>query len=334
MIIPMVRVPSLALPLQKSYRLALPAVRLFEQKLGEFRPDVIHINSPCTLGFAALRYALHTRTPVVATYHTHFPAYARYYKLGALEELTWIVTRRFYNQLARTLVPTESIMEELRVRGIERLQYLPNGVDLGLFTPRQRSAIWRARFGSPDKPVVLFVSRLVWEKDLRILTECYGQLRKKRDDFHMVVVGDGHARADLMRMMPGAHFLGFQSGPTLAESYASSDIFVFPSTTETFGLVTLEAMASGLAPVAAKAGGAVGIIEDQKSGLLARPLDAVDLAAKVEHLIEHKEQRREIASNAMQRSLEFSWESVLDRLFDIYQSVLDESARSRFARVA
>lgn len=333
-IIPMVKVPSLVLPLQKNYRLALPSYQFFERALGAFRPDLVHINSPCTLGFAALRYAKHFNVPIVATYHTHFPTYPRYYNLGALEELTWKVTRYLYNNMNRTFVPTQPILEELRSRGIQDLEYLPNGVDLDLFTPTRRSDAWRARLGTADKPVVLFVSRLVWEKDLRVLAESYRLLRNKRDDFHMVVVGDGHAREEFSKMMPGAHFHGYQTGATLAESYASSDIFVFPSTTETFGLVTLEAMASGLAPVAAQIGGAVGIIEEHTSGLFSRPLDAADLAAGIELLLDNKEKRKVISENAVRRAREFSWDAILEKLFVSYQSAIDEYHTRRYSRVA
>jgi glycosyltransferase involved in cell wall biosynthesis len=154
---------------------------------------------------------------------------------------------------------------------------------------------------------------------------------QKRMEFQMVVVGDGHAREEFQKMMPNAHFLGYQSGRTLAESFASADIFVFPSTTETFGLVTLEAMASGLAPVAAKVGGATGIIEEGKSGLLAAPCDSSELADRVEFLLRHLTQRRRIAASALQRAQEFSWDGILRQLFKSYESVIDEHRQTRAA---
>jgi glycosyltransferase involved in cell wall biosynthesis len=220
------------------------------------------------------------------------------------------------------------ILEELEQHGIQHLQYLPNGVDTGLFSPERRSEPWRRRLGAADKPIVLFVSRLVWEKDLRVLADAYKLLRTQRADFQMVIVGDGHARVEFEAMMPGAHFLGYQSGLTLAESFASADIFMFPSTTETFGLVTLEAMASGLAPVAAKTGGAVEIIEEGCSGLFAAPLNGEDLANKVRWLLEHPSQRVSIAAQAHRRAQMYRWESILARLFESY-SVVKEIHRRR-----
>ena len=319
--IPMYRVPSVPLPLQKAYRVALP-YQSFAKTLLEFKPDLIHVNSPCTLGYAALKFARQFDIPIVATYHTHFPTYPRYYNLHWLEETTWKIIRYFYNQLDRTFVPTQPILNELRDHGLDRLQYLPNGIDRSLFSPERRSEEWRTAIGANAKPVVLFVSRLVWEKDLRVLAEIYTILRSGSVPFEMVVVGDGHARRELETMMPGAHFLGFQSGADLSRSFASSDIFVFPSTTETFGLVTVEAMASGLVPVAARAGGAIGIIEEEKSGLFSEPRDSVSLVAQVKRLVMNPAERALLAEGALQRAEHYEWKNIVGNLFDAYGDVI------------
>ncbi len=332
--IPVYGVPSVVLPLQKNYRIALPGYQSFAKYLQEFQPDILHINSPCTLGFAAVKYARHFGIPVIATYHTHFPTYPRYYNLTSLEDLSWRILRRLYNNVDRTLVPTTPILQELREHGVSRLEYLPNGVDTALFSPLYRSDEWRQKFAGGEKPIILFVSRLVWEKDLRILAQTYNELRSKRNDFEMVIVGEGHARRELEPMMPGAHFLGYQSGRTLTESFASADIFVFPSTTETFGLVTLEAMASGLAPVAAKVGGAVEIIQEGHSGLFAEPLNSSDLTKKVEWLLDNPNHRKVIADHALARAQEYRWGRILDQLFESYKSVIEEYRLRRFPRAA
>jgi phosphatidylinositol alpha 1,6-mannosyltransferase len=319
---PVYRVPSVPLPVQKAYRLALPGFQAFSETLRAFRPDILHINSPCTLGFGALKYAQHHRVPIVATYHTHFPTYPRYYNLAPLEDMTWRLTRFLYNSMDATFVPTKPILKELSEHNVERLMYLPNGVDTGLFSPERRSLEWRKRFGGGDKPIVLFVSRLVWEKDLRVLAEAYRTLRSQRGDFEMVVVGDGHARKEFEQLMPGAHFLGYQSGVPLAESYASADVFVFPSTTETFGLVTLEAMASGLVPVAANVGGAVEIIEDRRSGILVKPHRGDDLAGNVAWLLDRPQVRDAMKIQAHSRAQRYRWDGILDSLFHMYDQVV------------
>lgn len=325
--VPMYEVPSVVFPLHKAYRLALPSYRTFAKYLDAFQPDIIHINSPCTLGFSAVKYAHHRNVPVVATYHTHFPTYPRYYGLSRFEEMTWKLLRSFYNQLDRTFVPTLPILKELEEHAIERLEYLPNGVDTSVFSPTNRSEEWRKRFGGGRVPIVLFVSRLVWEKNLRVLADAYRMLRERSLKFEMVIIGDGHARQEFEGMMPGAHFLGFQTGAPLAESYASADIFVFPSVTETFGLVTLEAMASGLVPVAANVGGAAELIEDGKSGLFARPDDPVDLAAKIESLLLEPTTIERMRQHAIERSSNYAWETILDRLFSLYSNVIEEHRR-------
>ena len=329
--IPIHRVPSFAFPLQKAYRLAVPGYQSFAAALHSFTPDIIHLNSPCTLGFGAKKFAKEFGVPVVATYHTHFPTYPRYYGLKNFEELAWKISRAFYNHVDRTFVPTTPILNELTKHGLRNLQYLPNGVDEMLFHPGHRSETWRAQFGRCDKPIVLFVSRLVWEKDLRILAQAYTMLRSRRNDFILAIIGEGPAREEFAKLVPGAYFLGYQSGQSLSESFASADIFVFPSTTETFGLVTLEAMASGLAPVAANVGGAAEIIIDGISGLLVRPSNALDLAAKLETLLDDPAKRIVLAREAAVRAEQYHWTKILPRLFESYDEVITQQ-RSRKTR--
>lgn len=316
------RVVSIPLPWQKIYRVAVPGIQTFAKQLDEFKPDLLHINSPCTLGFAAMHYARKRDIPAVATYHTHFPTYAQYYNMRPMEETMWAVLRAFYNHVDRTFVPSRDIMQELIAHKFTNTEYLSNGIDLALFNPRFASPEWRAKVGASDKPVVLFVSRLVWEKDLRDLAAAYALLRVRNKNFQMVVVGDGHARAELETLMPGAVFLGYQSGEALSQAFASSEIFVFPSTTETFGLVTLEAMASGAVPVAANAGGASSIIEEMKSGLFAPAHEPVILAGNIERLLNDAPLRASLREGAIARAQQFGWDTILDRLFERYEDVI------------
>jgi glycosyltransferase involved in cell wall biosynthesis len=332
--IPVLRVPSVAFPLQTSYRMAVPCYQSFAGFVHRFQPDIIHLNSPCTLGFAAAKFGRDFGIPMVATYHTHFPTYPRYYGMHTLEEVTWKILRQFYNNVDRTFVPTNLILEEIAAHGVRNLQYLPNGVDETIFNPAYRSDAWRNRFGGGSKPIILFVSRLVWEKDLRILAAAYSAMKNKRNDFELVIIGDGHARQEFEALVPGAHFLGYQSGIALSEGFASSDIFVFPSTTETFGLVTLEAMASGLVPVAANAGSAAEIIQDGVSGFLVKPLDAGDLATRIEQLLDNNAMRTVMGQRAIQRAEIFHWTKILQNLFASYEEVISEFKKLRGERAA
>lgn len=330
--VPMVEVPSVVFPLHREYHLAVPGYASFARDLDAFRPDLIHINSPCTLGYAAVRYATTHDIPAVATYHTHFPSYARYYKVKPLEGMGWNYLRSLYNDCDRLYVPSKPVMDELIEHGIRHTYFLPHGVDTEAFQPRYRSTAWRESVGAAGKSVILFVGRLVWEKDLRVLAEAYQRMRSLRRDVVFVVVGDGPARDELRRMMPGARFLGHQSGESLAAAYASSDIFVMPSTTETFGNVTLEAMASGTAPVCANAGGASGIIQQGITGLLAAPGDATDLAANIAVLLDNPGKRAEIADQALRFARQQTWERIFDELFADYRNVIREHHSAQLKR--
>jgi glycosyltransferase involved in cell wall biosynthesis len=320
----MFEVPSLAFPLYKDYRIALPGEKYFEEKLSSFKPDLIHINSPCSLGYAAAKFGQRHQIPVVSTYHTHFPSYAKYYRVKPLEAVAWNYFRKLYNLCQRTYVPSMPILQELSNERIENLKFLPHGVDTSLFHPLNRSVKWREEFGIGSRAALLFVGRLVWEKDLRTLVQTYQILKSRGSDVAFVLVGDGPAGPELKELMPEALFLGYRSGVELSTAYASSDMFVFPSTTETFGNVVLEAMASGLVPVCARQGGSAGIIQHGVTGLLTVPRDAADLASSIRHLLDHPGRRAEMADQAVRFARQQTWERIFDQLFEDYAAVLHE----------
>jgi glycosyltransferase involved in cell wall biosynthesis len=318
-------VPSIQFPLYKDYRVALPGHRHFEEHLRRFRPDMIHINSPCSLGYAAARFGQRNGIPVVATYHTHFPSYAKYYRIKPLEMLGWNYLRGLYNGLCnRVYVPSEPILAELAGEGLRNLRYLPHGVDSEVFHPRFRARQWKEQLGISGRAAVLFAGRLVWEKDLATLAEAYSILSRKREDAAFVLVGDGPIRAELEQRMPGAVFLGHQSGEQLSTTFASSDIFAFPSTTETFGNVTVEAMASGVVPVCSREGGAYGVVREGETGLITRPRDPSHLAEAIEYLLDSPGERARMADQALAFARTLSWDSIHNQLLEDYQSLLAE----------
>ncbi|HTY60117.1 MAG TPA: glycosyltransferase family 1 protein [Bacteroidota bacterium] len=331
--VPMYEVPSVKFPLYKDYRFAIPGQKHFEARLAAFDPDVIHINSPCPLGHAAVRYGRRAGIPVVATYHTHFPSYAKYYKIKALETFSWTYMRNLYNDCDRVYVPSEPIRKELRSHGFATTEFLPHGVDTGMFNPVYRSEEWRAAHGCRDKTVLLFAGRLVWEKDLRTLAEAYRIVTARRSDALFVLAGDGPVRGELTAMMPGALFLGQIGGTELSAAYASSDLFVFPSTTETFGNVTLESMASGVPPVCAREGGASGFVKSGATGLLAEPRNGADLADKIMFMLDHPEERKRMGEAALAFASGQSWERIFDRLFAGYVD-LASAGRARRRKAA
>jgi glycosyltransferase involved in cell wall biosynthesis len=318
------RVPSVVFPLYKDYRLALPGYKHFEEKLKGFKPDLLHINSPCSLGYGAVKYGQKSGIPVVATYHTHFPSYARYYNVKAVEAFSWNYFRKVYNGCNRVYVPSLPILRELKQHELKNLEFIPHGVDTSLFHPRFRSSEWRRRLGINDKIILLYVGRLVWEKDLRTLAEAYRLLVHERQNLAFVLVGEGPILSELRSLMPDAHFVGYQSGEALSIAYASSDLFVFPSTTETFGNVTIEAMASRVAPICAGDGGSGGLVQDGVTGLLTRGRDAADLAAKIHQVASSRALRDTLAHQAFTYAQTQSWDHIFDKLLESYGRVVDE----------
>ena len=329
----MYSVPSITFPLYKEYKFAVPGQKYFEEKLKEFQPDLIHINSPCSLGYAAVKYGNRNGIPVAATYHTHFASYAKYYKIKAFENISWNYFRKIYNGCQMVYVPSEPILNELKYHGINNLKFLPHGVDTNAFNASYYSKEWKRRYKIEGKTAVLFVGRLVWEKDLATLAAAYNIIMAARNDVAFVIAGDGPIKNELMKLMPEAVFLGYQSGETLAETYASSDIFVFPSTTETFGNVTLEAMASGLPPICAKEGGAYGVIDEGVNGLTTIPRDPEDLSKKIITLLDSPEKRHYLSSNAIRFAKEQTWDKIFQKLVDSYQKLLSDYKEAGYKKI-
>lgn len=317
----MFRVPSLTFPLYKEYKLPVPGNKLIKNYLNDFKPDIIHINSPCPLGAAALRYGLKYKLPVVATYHTHFTSYAKYYKIKVLEECGWNYFRSLYNKCETVYVPSKTILNELISHGLNTVEFLPHGVDTEMFNPKFKDDNWKIKNNLEGKTVLLYAGRLVWEKDLKTLAETY-KILEKRDDIAFVLVGEGPVKKELELLMPKAGFLGYKSGKELSVIYASSDIFVFPSTTETFGNVVVEAMASGLSPVCVREGGAYSAIKENITGLIAEPKNPEDLCKKILSLTDNTELRKNISINAINFAREQTWDKIFNRLFTSYSSII------------
>ena len=324
----MFEVPSVPFPLYKDYKFAIPSKKFFEHSLIEFDPDIIHINSPCSLGYAAVKFGRKHNIPVVATYHTHFPSYAKYYKIKALEQVAWNFLRNLYNKCEALYVPSLPIKKELEEQGIEKTIFLPHGVDTEIFNPSFRSEEWKIEIKSDNKKIILFAGRLVWEKDLKVLADAYKIIRGQRDDVSFVLAGDGPIRNDLKELMPDAIFLGYQSGENLSRAFATSDIFAFPSTTETFGNVVIEAMASGIPPVCVMKGGAYGSIQNGRTGLIAEPDNATDFANKLMFLLDDDETRIEIGRRALNFARSQSWENIFDQLLNSYEEIINNFKKS------
>ena len=315
-------VPSIPFPLSTQYRLAMVNQDSVQRVLGNDKPDIIHIHSPDPLGWAAMRYARHFGIPMVATYHTHFPSYAKYYHLEFAAPIGWQILRALYSSSQALIVPSQATLEELADHGFKNLIHIPHGVDTDSFSPANRSEAWRSSIlgDDPNRVIVSFVSRLVWEKNPMVLVKAWKQLNNK-GRAKLVIVGDGPARAKLEQLLPEAHFTGKLSGAPLFEAYASSDIFVFPSITETFGNVTVEAMASGLPAICAIAGGARDIVIPRKNGLLFDADKPIQLAQAIDELVTNPELRLQMSKAALESVKRFRWDTTVSAYERVYQDV-------------
>ncbi|WP_109485689.1 glycosyltransferase family 4 protein [Occallatibacter savannae] len=322
---------SSAFPLYPELRLALPRASM-RSILSDFMPDILHIADPALLGIAGLYYgggphggALHL--PVVVSYHTDLPQYLHYYGLGFLEPHVWKFLRIRHRRAAINLCTSTLMVAQLREHGIDHVALWPGGVDADLFRPERRSAEMRNRLtqGEPDAPLLLYVGRLSAEKNLESLRAWI----EGNPGVRLALVGDGPRRTHLEEHFKGlpVHFAGFLHKEELACAYASSDIFVMPSRTETLGLVVLEAMSSGLPVVAARAGGIPEMIQNEVSGLL---VDTENEAAmRIGELLQSKPRRTAIGDAARTEASRRTWRCATKQLVDFYEQAIALSQAGR-----
>jgi glycosyltransferase involved in cell wall biosynthesis len=318
----LVSVPSIALPGRPEYRMALGMGAAAKRQLLAFKPDIIHLAVPDFLGQAALKLARTHGIPAVASYHTRYETYLKHYPhLAWLENRLTRMLRRFYGACREVYVPSDSTRDALLADGLRNnFKPWPRGIDTGRFNPDKRSTAWRARHGiAADELVILHVSRLVREKRLDTLTAALNQITVPH---RVVVVGEGPDQGFVQAELPQAIFTGFLDGDGLATAYASSDIFVFPSDSESFGNVTLEAMASGLPCVCADATGSRSLVVAGETGLLSPADDAEGFARHITALARDGDLRRRMGEAARARSLTFSWDETLARMLGYYRALL------------
>lgn len=279
------------------------------------RPDVLYIATEGPLGLSALRAAGRLRIPVVSGFHTNFQQYTGYYGFGLLTRALTGYLRWFHNRSRMTLVPSASQQIELQRRGFERLQMLARGVDSRLFHPTKRCSTLRQSWGLDDQSIaVLHVGRLAAEKNLSLLCTSFRALQQAypQRQLKLILVGDGPLRASLQQQIPDAVFCGLQRGESLAAHYASGDLFVFPSLSETFGNVVLEALASGLGVVAFDQAAAAQHIRHGHNGALAVPRDEQGFIEAAQWLLEAPENLRRARLNARQHASRQGWEAIVE----------------------
>jgi glycosyltransferase involved in cell wall biosynthesis len=316
-----VRLPGLPFPPYPGLRVTAPHPAIALQ-LARWRPHVVHAVGPACLGVWGTIAARALGLPLVASYHTDLPRYLPDHGLDWARGAIWPLIRRVHNAAHVNLCPSRFTQAELREHGIENVGLWRGGVDTELFRPERRSLDMRLRLagGRPDGPVLLYVGRLSPEKRLETFEDVLDRLPGAR----VALVGDGPARADLERRFAGrpVHFLGFLRGEALAAAFASADLFLMPSITETLGFVVLEALASGLPVVAARAGGIPELVRDGENGLLYEPARPAEAAARVAEILGHPGRRRFLAQQARKSAEGASWERETRLLEDHYRRAI------------
>jgi glycosyltransferase involved in cell wall biosynthesis len=304
---------SIALPRYEGLKVGLPAKAALTRLWTKQRPDVVQIATEGPLGWSALAAANKLRLPVASDFHTNFHSYSSHYGFGLLRRAIVAYLRKFHNKAAVTLVPTEGIRRELTASGYENIEIIGRGVDTQLFHPGRRDSALRARWGvSENETAVIYVGRLAAEKNLGLVFRAFDAMREADPGLRLVLVGDGPERAGWQARRPDVIFCGTQIGEALAAHYASADIFLFPSLTETWGNVTIEAMASGLAVVAYDCAAAEEIIRQGENGLTAAPEDEAAFIDHAVSLARAAPLQRRLGAAAAARAAQLSWDAVID----------------------
>jgi glycosyltransferase involved in cell wall biosynthesis len=320
-------VTAFPFPLYPELKLAVPRPSI-GKALEKFRPDIIHAVNPACLGVGGIYYAKILNIPLVASYHTHLPQYLHHYGLGMLEGVLWELLKVGHNQALLNLCTSNAMMEELTNRGIERVDLWQKGVDTEMFQPHLASAKMRSHLtqGHPDSPLLLYVGRLGAEKEIDKIKPVLESIPNAR----LALVGNGPHREALKEYFARTptHFVGYLQGLELASAYASADAFIFPSRTETLGLVLLEAMAAGCPVIAARSGGIPDIVTDGVNGFLFDPEDENGALRATERLLRDPDRKETLRQAARQEAECWGWGAATRQLMGYYQKAIASASVS------
>jgi glycosyltransferase involved in cell wall biosynthesis len=328
------QLPGPRFPLYPELRACTPRLSAaVREEVDRFRPEIVHAATEAGAGLAGRAWARRRGVPLVTSFNTLFPEYLRDYRLGFLEGSLWRYLRWFHGGAALTVTPSEWMRGELARRGFHsRTALWARGVDSTLFHPSKRSWLLRRALAPEAEVILMYVGRIAREKKVDLLTEAFPQIQERTPRrVALVMVGDGPARAELeSRRVPGVHFAGYKHGEELAIHYASADLFVFASDTETFGQVVTEAQASGLPAVVPDRGGVTDTVTPCLTGYRFEPGDATSLARAAAKLVDDPTKRMQMGARARAAAEGRSWQRVFGGLFDRYRTL----AHPRPARAA
>lgn len=318
--------PGMQLPMYRTLRLGFPATGRLINAWTLRRPDAVYIATEGPLGWSAVRAAAQLRIPALSGFHTNFHTYSRHYHLNFLEPLVLGYLRRLHRRTGCTLVPTQGLADALKQQRFGAVEVMQRGVDTGLFNPRRRSQALRKHWQARDaQPVCVYVGRIAAEKNILEAIDSFRAIQAQRPDARFVLVGDGPMRQALRQAHPDFIFAGMRSGADLAAHYASGDIFLFPSRTETFGNVVTEAMASGLAVLAYDQAAAGELIRDNENGALPHSDSAESYRQRAVSLSADLQHARHLGSVASRDTADLGWPAIVKRFQALIEQQIEAS---------
>ncbi|KAB2923383.1 MAG: glycosyltransferase family 1 protein [Dechloromonas sp.] len=324
--------PGLPLPGYYGLRFGLPATGRLLRQWRWHRPDIVHVVTEGPLGWSAVSAARRLGIPVTSGFHTNFDRYSAYYGVGWLRPIVAAYLRSLHRRTLLTMVPTTALAADLAGGGIDGVRVVGRGVDTALYDPRRRSPELRASWGvAAGAPACLYVGRLAPEKNLDLVLASFAAIRRQHPGARLIWVGDGPAAARLAGEHPDHHFAGMRTGVDLATHYASADIFLFPSLTETYGNVVAEAMASGLPVAAYRCAAAAELIVHRQNGVVATPGDEAAYIAAAGWLLEDRARLAQVALNARASMLPRSWGGIVDGFIGVVREAMTLNCRSSIA---
>lgn len=328
-------VRGLPLPGYKDLQFGMPSDRTLHELWQKERPDVVHAVTEGPLGWSALRVARRLGIPVTSSYHTHFDGYSKHYGASLVGPIIGAWLRRFHRRALSTMAPTAALVNKLNQARVPGARLLGRGVDTQLFSPLRRSEALRSEWGAGQNDlVVINVGRLAPEKNLKLAARAFSAITTENAGARMVWVGDGPSRAGLEKNNPAHIFTGAKHGEELARCYASADLFLFPSLTETYGNVVPEAMASGLAVVAYRDAAAAELIDSGENGLTTEPgIEAAFIAAAC-RMAGDPWLRQHCRNMAHQRVAAIGWDSVIGEFESVLQAAASGQLRQADTKLA
>lgn len=326
-----VTVPTITIPFNRNYKLALHQLsqKKLANHLDNFRPDLIHISTPSPMGHYAIQYAQGKKIPVTTIYHTHYLGYIDYY----LQELQFLIKpvknaivktyNKFYNNCNKVFVPTYAMVEALCNHGVDktRMEIWPRGIDRKIFNPHKSRLNMIQSLTGNSRPNILFASRLVWEKNLKTLIEVYKLAEAQKLKWNFIIAGDGVAKNQLMHVMPNAYFLGELNQEDLASYYASCDVFLFPSDSETYGNVVIEALSCGTACVIANGGGSKSFIEHGENGFLCTQNQAEEYLSYIQKILENPILKKKFEVKGLEFVSGMDWDIIVENLLQEWRQI-------------